>query len=101
MGDQHPDVAISMNNLAGVLADEGKYEEAEKMHRDALALDRKLHVTGSFVDARITNKGVTHKASHVEGWQALVLFSGTVKTEPAQSVTFLKFSKLLCIVSLK
>jgi hypothetical protein len=25
-----------MSNLAGVLSEQGKYEEAEKMHRDAL-----------------------------------------------------------------
>ena len=35
---EHPDVLTSMNNLARVLDNQGKYEEAEEMHRQALAL---------------------------------------------------------------
>ncbi len=41
-GDEHLDVASSMNNLARALSDQGKYEEAEKMHREELVLSRKL-----------------------------------------------------------
>ena len=35
---EHPDTLTSMNNLAVVLGHQGKYEQAEEMHRHALAL---------------------------------------------------------------
>ena len=37
-GTEHPDTLMSMNNLASVLRDQGKYEQAEEMHRQALRL---------------------------------------------------------------
>jgi serine/threonine protein kinase/tetratricopeptide (TPR) repeat protein len=42
LGEQHPDVAQSMNDLGKVLWSAGKMPEAEKLHRQALALRRKL-----------------------------------------------------------
>jgi hypothetical protein len=33
---------VAMNNLTTVLSGQGKYEEAEKMHRDALGLNETL-----------------------------------------------------------
>ena len=36
LGAEHPDTLISVNNLASVLWDQGKYEAAEEMHRRAL-----------------------------------------------------------------
>ena len=42
LGEEHPEVAISLNNLALVLRDQGKLAEAEAMLRDALAMQRKL-----------------------------------------------------------
>jgi eukaryotic-like serine/threonine-protein kinase len=41
-GDVHPDVAISLYCLAGVLSNQGKDAEAETMYRDELAMNRKL-----------------------------------------------------------
>ena len=38
LGKQHPSTLTSMNNLALVLNSQGKYEEAEQMHRQTLAL---------------------------------------------------------------
>jgi tetratricopeptide (TPR) repeat protein len=38
LGNEHPDTLTSMNNLALVLRDQGKYEEAEEMYRQALRL---------------------------------------------------------------
>ena len=39
LGPDHPDTAISLNNLAGLLhAQEGRYEEAEPLYRRALAI---------------------------------------------------------------
>jgi tetratricopeptide (TPR) repeat protein len=36
LGKEHPDTLASMNNLANVLNSQGKYEEAEEMHRRTL-----------------------------------------------------------------
>lgn len=38
LGSKHPDVAMGVNNLALYLADRGKDDEAESLHREALAL---------------------------------------------------------------
>ena len=38
LGEDHPDTADSYNNLAATLGDQGKYAEAEAMHRRALAI---------------------------------------------------------------
>ena len=39
LGKEHPSIVLmSMNNLAIVLSDQGKYEQAEEMHRQALGL---------------------------------------------------------------
>ena len=38
LGVEHPEVLSSINNLALVLDRQGKYEEAEEMHRQTLAL---------------------------------------------------------------
>jgi hypothetical protein len=43
LGKEHPDtLTTSMNNLAAVLGDQGKYEEAERMLRQALAAREKV-----------------------------------------------------------
>jgi hypothetical protein len=36
LGVEHPSTLSSVNNLAEVFRDQGKYEEAEEMHRRAL-----------------------------------------------------------------
>ena len=41
-GNEHPDVANSLNDLAQVLQWECRLDEAEAMHRDALAIRRRL-----------------------------------------------------------
>jgi len=38
VGKEHPDILGSVNNLALVLGDQGKYEEAEEICRQALRL---------------------------------------------------------------
>jgi hypothetical protein len=42
LGAEHPDTLTSMNNLAGVLNSQGKYEEAESMNRQTLARREKV-----------------------------------------------------------
>ena len=42
LSDEHPDTLSSMHNLAGVLYGQGKYEEAETMHRQTLAMREKV-----------------------------------------------------------
>jgi tetratricopeptide (TPR) repeat protein len=42
LGDRHPDVATSLNNLAGLYPSQGRYEEAEPLHQQALSLRQEL-----------------------------------------------------------
>ncbi|KJZ70980.1 hypothetical protein HIM_09635 [Hirsutella minnesotensis 3608] len=42
LGKEHPETLGSMNNLARVLQSLGKYEEAERLHRQALDLKEKV-----------------------------------------------------------
>ena len=42
LGKEHPSTLTSMNNLALVLSSQGKYEKAEEMHRQALALEGRM-----------------------------------------------------------
>ncbi len=41
-GEQHPDVATSLNNLAGLYESQGRYEDAEPLYKDALKMRKKL-----------------------------------------------------------
>ena len=41
LGPEHPDVATSLNNLAELYRDQGKYGEAEPLYQRALAIDEK------------------------------------------------------------
>jgi tetratricopeptide (TPR) repeat protein len=42
LGEEHPDVATSLNNLAGLYESQGKYEEAEPLFLSALAMSKRL-----------------------------------------------------------
>jgi serine/threonine protein kinase/tetratricopeptide (TPR) repeat protein len=42
LGSEHPDVAMSLNNLANALDDNGDYAGAERLHREVLAMRLKL-----------------------------------------------------------
>jgi CHAT domain-containing protein len=42
LGEEHPDVANGLNNLAGLLRTRGDYAGAESLFREALAMQRKL-----------------------------------------------------------
>ncbi|MCJ1279145.1 hypothetical protein MMC21_006969 [Puttea exsequens] len=42
LGREHPSTLTSMNNLAEVLSSQGSYKEAERIHRQALALRKKV-----------------------------------------------------------
>src|SRR3989441_1756409 len=41
LGSEHPDVAASLDNLAGLYRAQGKYREAEQLYRRALAIGGK------------------------------------------------------------
>ena len=41
-GEEHPDVATSVNNLAGLYRSQGRYEEAEPLYVEALGMRKKL-----------------------------------------------------------
>ena len=38
LGDDHPDVAASLNNLAGLYQSQGRYSEAESLHLRSLSI---------------------------------------------------------------
>ena len=38
LGENHPSVAISLNNLAELYSSQGRYEEAEPLYLQALAI---------------------------------------------------------------
>ncbi|MEL6854402.1 MAG: tetratricopeptide repeat protein, partial [Cyanobacteria bacterium J06607_13] len=38
LGDDHPDVATSLNNLAGLYESQGRYDEAEPLYLRAIAI---------------------------------------------------------------
>ena len=42
LGDEHPDVARSLNNLALLYKNQGRYGEAEPLYQDALAMRQRL-----------------------------------------------------------
>ncbi|MEH2177973.1 tetratricopeptide repeat protein, partial [Nostoc sp.] len=42
LGEEHPSVALSLNNLAGLYNSQGRYSQAEPIYIQALALRRKL-----------------------------------------------------------
>ena len=42
LGEENPSILASMNNLALLLNKQGKYEEAEAMHRQKLGLSEKV-----------------------------------------------------------
>jgi tetratricopeptide (TPR) repeat protein len=42
LGEAHPDVATSLNNLAALYESQGRYEEAEPLYLDALAMRKRL-----------------------------------------------------------
>jgi tetratricopeptide (TPR) repeat protein len=53
LGEEHPHVATSLYNLAGLLKDQGKYDEAEPLYRRSLAIRRKvcaIHLAASSRD---------------------------------------------------
>ncbi|MEQ9367640.1 MAG: tetratricopeptide repeat protein, partial [Coleofasciculus chthonoplastes F3-SA18-01] len=42
LGDEHPDVASSLNNLAGLYDSQGRYDKAEPLFLQALDLRKRL-----------------------------------------------------------
>ena len=42
LGEEHPDVATSLNNLAGLYFSQGRYEEAEPLYIQSLDMRKKL-----------------------------------------------------------
>jgi hypothetical protein len=42
LGAEHPDTLISAGNLAASLSRQGKYDEAEKMEREVLAVSKRV-----------------------------------------------------------
>jgi tetratricopeptide (TPR) repeat protein len=43
LGEEHPDFAGSLTNLAEVLEEQGKYDEAEPLYRQSIEICRKVY----------------------------------------------------------
>ena len=78
LGEEHPDVAEGLNNVAVLLWDRGDYAGAESLFREALAMFRKLlgeehpHVAVTKrVDAAAGQSVDTLLAEHVKDYQSL------------------------------
>src|SRR5439155_370397 len=55
LGNEHPDIAGSLYNLAGVFREQGKPAEAEAMFREALAISQKLQKEHPSVVKQLNN----------------------------------------------
>jgi len=59
LGEDHSDVAISYNNLAGLYCDQGRYSEAESLFIQALAITTRTlgenHPTTNTIRENISN----------------------------------------------
>jgi tetratricopeptide (TPR) repeat protein len=42
LGEEHPDMALSLNNLAALYDNQGRYAEAEPLYQRALAIVEKV-----------------------------------------------------------
>jgi Tfp pilus assembly protein PilF len=63
LGEEHPNVATSLNNLAALLEAQGKYDEAEPLYQQSLAIMRKvcaIHLTASSRDHSCKVLGEEH-----------------------------------------
>ena len=49
LGDEHPDVATSLNNLAALYKSQGRYIDAEPLYKDALYLGFAEKVSPKFM----------------------------------------------------
>lgn len=65
LGDEHDDVATSLNNLALLLLERGDYVAAETQHREALAIHRKLR-----------GEEHPHVALSLNSWATLLYYKG-------------------------
>jgi len=60
LGKEHPNTLASMSNLANVLSDQGKYEQAEETHRQALGLEQALSsLTQSSIPSPVASVATT------------------------------------------
>jgi tetratricopeptide (TPR) repeat protein len=62
LGEPHPDVATSLNNLATLREDRGDLADAERLHRAALAMRQKLFAGGIYVARSENNLGRLREA---------------------------------------
>ena len=53
LGNEHPRVVMSLNNLATVLGRQGKHAEAERIQREALAISRNLKGDPTAIESAI------------------------------------------------
>lgn len=94
LGKEHPFTLTSMNNLALVLSSQGKYEEAEEMHGQALALMERVlgkehpSTLASMINlASVSSSQGKHKQAEEMHGQALALWQMMVGKEHPSTLT--------------
>lgn len=71
LGAEHPDVALSLNNLAALYSNQGRYSEAEPLYQQALAMRQKL-------------LGAEHPYTAVSLWSLGVLYTNQSRLAEAE-----------------
>jgi len=57
LGDRHPNLARMMNTAAVILREEGRFADAEQMHRDTIAIQEEIDPTSTDLAATVMNLG--------------------------------------------
>jgi tetratricopeptide (TPR) repeat protein len=86
LGEEHPDVAASLNNLAGLLKTQGKYDQAKPLYQQSLAINRKvcaIHLVASSRDHSCKVLGEEHPDVATSLNNLAVLLWNTGRSEEA------------------
>ncbi|CAN0602204.1 unnamed protein product, partial [Ectocarpus sp. 12 AP-2014] len=68
LGPEHPDVAASLNNRAGLLESQGKYDDAEPLYVRAIAIGEKtLGPEHPDLAVRLNNRGLLMSQMKCQG----------------------------------
>lgn len=85
-GEEHPEIAATMHQIAGVLYVRQRYPEAERWCRDALAMRVKLHATPIFIEETraLLARILFARGNHKEARATADLVLGNLQAVPAQ-----------------
>ena len=78
MGQDHPDIALCLNNLAGIYREQGRSREAEELYRQSLAIwEQQLGTDNRNVATSLNNlAGLCEDQGRYEDAESLYQYSG-------------------------